>query len=793
MSDYATNPAEEEQSDQQKALARKWSKRIESALKAQTESKQEERYKKNRQYVRGDAGSDGKGGLVRTNIIHSNFAAILPQIYAKNPEISVIPTEAAGGNAYGWVGPFCKTMQAVLNRSFVTDGKLKKRAKSAIRAAMTTSMGWTKVSWQKDIRKDPIIENRIADTQDNIQKIRQLISDIEDGDDSRGELEAKQAELDQQMAALQAQAEVVAASGIVIDRVLTEDIFILDDAINDFDAYEQAEAIAHRVWMTVDKYKEMFGKEPPKKASRYGSDKKDRSSNTSDNKAELVAVFEIWNRIDNTVYTLCNGCDEWARDPYTPQTLGRRFYSFFALAFNPVDGRMEPLSDAELLIELQDEYSTTRTNFSEHRKENLPVRLARKGGSLTDKDILSITNRRSNDIILVEGDPNTPLQNDLAVMQNPPIDPATYDVQPILRDAEMVLGAGDAAKGVVNKAKTATEAEIMAQGLQSRVAERQDVVEDWIADMANYAAELCLQEMGLEEVKRIAGPEAVWPQMNREQVFGLVSIEIRAGSTGRPNQAKEREQWGALLPQIQQAITQIGQMRETGQQDMAETAMKLLEETLRRFDERIDIESFLPKKQEGEQPPAIPPEVQQQIEQGKAMFEQLQAENAQLKQIAEGSAAKMDLERERFDWEKRKAVDEFNARQSSDQEAIAARLEEVRIKAEADAAAKIEIERIRSADKQAELASQERIALAREMFGIAQTGQAVQDQQATAQQAGQQAENLTAMMQQMQQAMADMGGQFAQALTGMQAQMTAPRRVIRDPDTGDMIGVEVVQ
>ena len=519
-----------EASEQENALARRWGKRLEKALKKQREDKQEKRFKELRAYVRGDVGDDGEDGLVRTNIIHSNFAALLPQIYAKNPEIAVTPTEAAG-NVVQWVPQFCKTMQAVLNRCFIKDAKLKKRAKSAIRSAMTTSIGWAKVSWQKDIKNDPLIENRIADAQDNLQRIRHLISEIEDGDESRAELEAKQGELEQQLLALQQNPEVSVVEGLVIDRVLSEDVFILDDTIYDFDQYEQAESIAHRVWMTCEQYKQTFGKDAPKTANKYGSDKKEfGKSIEQDDDSLLVAVFEAWDRVSNTVYTLCSGADEWAREPYVPQTIGKRFYPFFALAFNPIDGRVLPLSDAELLKELQDEYSTTRTNFAEHRKENLPVRVYRKSGDLTDNDVKALANRSANQWVGIEGNPDTPLQNDIAILQNPPVDPGVYDVQPILRDAEMVLGAGDAAKGSINKAKTATEAEIMAQGLQSRVAERQDVVEDWIAEMAQFAAEILLQEMTLPQVQRIAGADAVWPQLNKEQIFDLVQIEIRAGS-----------------------------------------------------------------------------------------------------------------------------------------------------------------------------------------------------------------------------------------------------------------------
>lgn len=259
--------SDDEATPQAKALAKQWGKRLEKELKKRKDAKTEKKYKELRAYVRGDVGDDGEAGLVRTNIIHSNFAAILPQIYAKNPEIAVTPTEAVG-SVIPWVPGFCKTLQSVISRKFVTEGKLKKRAKSAIRSAMTTSTGWAKVSWQKDVRNDPLIDNRINDTQDNLQRIQYLIAEIKEDDDSRCELEAKQGELEQQLRALQEQVEVKTVSGLAIDRVLSEDIFVIDETIYDFDQYDQAEAIAHRVWMTCEQYEETFGKDVPKTSNK---------------------------------------------------------------------------------------------------------------------------------------------------------------------------------------------------------------------------------------------------------------------------------------------------------------------------------------------------------------------------------------------------------------------------------------------------------------------------------------------------------------------------------------------
>ena len=88
---------------------------------------------------------------------------------------------------------------------------------------------------------------------------------------------------------------------------------------------------------------------------------------------------------------------------------------------------------------------------------------------------------------------------------------------------------------------------------------------------------------------------------------------------------------------------------------MAESMMKLMEETLRRFDERIDIESFMPPKKEEGQEPQISPEVQQQMQQVQQQMQALQQENEQLKQVAEGKQAEMQMANQNLDFQMKKA------------------------------------------------------------------------------------------------------------------------------------------
>lgn len=599
MPDVQTNaPAGKEKRDipeAERALAGTWAKRIKSAKKDQEDRNKE--LKKLREYVNGKQHDDGSPGLVRTNLIFATVAMLLPYVYAKNPDISISPSEAVDQGQYDAVKRFCQTLEIVLRRFMVVDGKLKKRAKSNVRAAMTTGLGWVKVLYQRDYKTDPIIQNRIADIQDNIKRIEYLASEMKAG--NAADREAKRAELEEQLKALQAHVEVVVAEGIVIDRVMTEDILILDPAIKDFDMYPQARAIAHGVWFSKEAYVEMFGADAPTGATVYRqptATEDNKNTKAGEGDLEFFRVWEIWDRISQTIYTMPDGGPGFARPPYQPTKLGERWYPFFALAFNPVDGQFQPLADAELLKELQDEYNTTRTNFAEHRKENLPGTVVRAGGQLTPEDIEKIKNRKINDTIVVEGDGGRPLSDDIVSIGATPIDASAYDVTPIRNDIDMVAGASDASRSNLMHAKTLGEAEIMREGMMSRTSERQDTNEDFLQEIAQYSAEILLQELTPAQVQRIAGLGYAWPVMSKAEIFDMVNIEIRAGSTGKPNKLREREQWLEFLPKLQEAVVKVTELRASGQGDLAQALIEMLKETLKRFDERIDIDSFLPRQ-----------------------------------------------------------------------------------------------------------------------------------------------------------------------------------------------------
>lgn len=533
-------------------------------------------------------------------------------------------------------------MQAALNVFLVKEGKLKKRGKSAVRSALTATAGWVKVIYQQEMSEDPLIRNRLNDTQDNVERIKTLLEDTRQEGGECQEYEAKLYELKQQIDALNQQLEVVVSEGLVIDVISPEDIIILDDSCRDIDEFMQASEIVHKIKMTVGAFKERFKIAPPKGAKKYTT--QDETKKTVDEDDELVTVYEVWSLKDLTVYTICEGAKQYVRPPYKPETLGEQWYPFFGLQLRRVDGTKYPLSLVEQLIELQDEYNTRRTRDANHRSKNIPVRIFNKSAGITDEEISAVNSRSiETDVIGVTANTNEPLQSVLAGLPEIPYNQAMYDTSDVMRDMEMVGNAQDASRGAINKAKTATEAEIMSAGMQSRTSEALDVIEDWLSDIANYSAQLLLQNMPAAVIQRHFGIDAVWPELSKKELFDMVSISIRAGSTSRPNKMRERDQWIQLLPIIQQTLEKVLMAQAQGQATVVQPLLNLLDETLRRFDEKLDSKALLGiDEEQGDVLPAMPEQPMPPPVDELAVFEQ---------QVKQQQAA-LQIEKQQLELEK---------------------------------------------------------------------------------------------------------------------------------------------
>lgn len=588
------------------------------------------RIERSRNYVKGYIRGESRGkqvydneashdNYVKVNMVFSTLQSLIPYIYASNPAIACRPSPHITPRhpEYTMMRNFSRTCEYAINDAFKEAG-LKKRMKTALRSAQAAKVGWLKMSYQREFFEDPLIRNRINDIQDQLANIGQAMQNLrENGVEITEEAaEVKENELNQMLESLNQQVEVLKAEGLVIDNIRVDDMR-MDPTIDTLENYTQARWLAHRTFYSVGEAAALFNLtvNEQKNLKRYaknadGSPMREGEDNSGTagrlllpegidassvrGKNDICAVWEMWNKDTNSVYTMIEGLERWAREPWAPSKGGARFYPFFMLGFNWVDGEEWPLSDAELLMELQDEYQLTREQQARHRALSKPFWVGDKGSISSMQDIENFEQSSLGEIVLVDAAGNRASEV-FAPAAVPPMNPVVYDTTAIRVDMDTVSGLPEAHRGQVIRQKTATEATMQDQGLSGRTGEKQDTTEELLAEMADFGLQILLQEVPPETMIQRYGESAVWPQFeNKWDLYNMVNMEVRAGSTGKPNKMMERQQWSMLLPEIKATIDRALMMQaQLGLPIEDNPYVNILKETLRRMDERLDPLEFL--------------------------------------------------------------------------------------------------------------------------------------------------------------------------------------------------------
>ena len=590
---------------------------------------------RDRKYASGIATADW---AVSANLLGSYIDILVSFIYARNPKVGIRPAEQTGQAAQRDRQLFAKTLQIVTQRLW-KDGKLKKCMKRVVRSGFSNGIGWFKAVMLFDTLKDPVVEHDLNDVRDNLQRVRAAEEALFEPDPPGPQIsrEAKLKELELHMEGLTAKLEIVLRKGMAIDFVPSEQLQVWVD-VRDIDDYLESCCIANEIYVLKSEVRAKFprlteedlrtattyyqkapqnygerdtaGPSAPMGIELAGQDTQGFgtvteasqfstsqsyagvNSDASGRPTEYAKIIEAWDRRDNHVKTMLEGCKKWAKEPYTPQFASSRFFPYFKVDFFPVDGERFPQSLTWRLMKLQDEYGSVRSNGRLTRQRSIPATLF-NAAQIEEQDMTKISTSTQAEFVGVKPqDPASDLRTLFAEKPMPRVDPDLFDTSQIIGDMEKLSGVQEALQTSQTVQKTATQADIEQSGFAARTTAERDCVEEALSDFARYTAELALQGLVRKDVVKIAGPLAFWPEgLPLEAITSLLDIDIEAGSTGRPNTAQEREAWITILPLVKELIMLILQTQGT---PMAQAYTELLRETLTRFDDRIDIERFLP-------------------------------------------------------------------------------------------------------------------------------------------------------------------------------------------------------
>lgn len=554
-----------------------------------------------------------KVALIQTYI--DLWVAIL---YARDPQAQVMPSEAVSERGRATAREYAKTLEIVVKR-LIKRGALKRSAKKWVRSALTVGVGVLRANWMERMGQDPVVKAKLDDIQDNLRQLAVLREGLEEGTGPYTDAECEEQEIKALMKSLEANIEKVMSRGMVYDFIPLQDLTVSKDvdAWTDYldspwldTRYFKSTTDACKMFPGLTKEKiescANFRRDPEPEENRRPattqSNAKDADSYTysassaNSGKCDYVCIHEMQHRDDGVVYTLIEGLDGYARPPEPPKPFAPRFYDLFLLWFTETEGRRVPESLNTRSHSLQDEYMRTRSKLSIHRDRIIPKIIFNKA-KLDKGSATAIARSVVGEMVGVKVNANIDLAKLLWVPSYPQIDGSLYDVTPTKLDLELIWGTQEAVMGPIQQAKTATEAKIQESGTQARSTSKRDMLDDCLTEVCEYTAIMAIQALDQQDVRDIAGEKALWLQpeeITPDTLDTLVNVDVKGGSSGKPDTLAEIEQWEKEMGVLVDAIQQIGTLRNSSPLDVADCLEAVVEETFTRYGDRVDLSRFIP-------------------------------------------------------------------------------------------------------------------------------------------------------------------------------------------------------
>lgn len=450
-----------------------------------------------------------------------------------------------------------KTMEVLLHYYMQEQSPgFKKQLKQLVRRTKTCGVGFIFLGFQRLLEKRPEIAAQIEDVSAQIARIESLSADLLD--DKLPEDSPRVEELRSMQADLQRQVEIIVREGPVFDFPRSTEI-IIDPKCKQLNTLSGAGWFAREFHLSADEVQEIYKVDVKSTFKGYQrKDDKDGSPQwvTSDddgNTEQDACVWEVWCKTTGQTFTLIDGYCDFVKEPAAPEIRLERFWPLFVLTFNDVEHETQvyPLSDAHMLRHSQMEYNRSREGRRQHRKSNQPMYVSVRG-RLSEEDKAKLATRPPFAIVelgaLQQGEK---AENLLQAFKPVPMDPSLYETNSEMEDVYRTVGVQEANIGGTSGA-TATEVSVGEQSRSSSQDSNIDDLDDFLSEVVQATGQMLLLALDVSTVKRIAGSAAEWPQMSRQEVMEELSLDIKAGSSGRPNKAAELANMERAAPFLMQ-------------------------------------------------------------------------------------------------------------------------------------------------------------------------------------------------------------------------------------------------
>lgn len=420
----------------------------------------------------------------------------------------------------------------------------KEQMKLLVRRTKIAGVGYVKLAFQRELQKRPELAAQIDDSTSQLAALDRIDMRLQQPEDAGGYREdapevEESALLAQQISAQQ---EIVVREGPVFDFPRSDEI-IPARKLRHLKTFTGAPHVSHRFHKTADEILEIYKVDVKGRAKAFNRvDGEIKAKAQGTNVEEVFCVYEVQDKSKGQFLTVCEGYPDFLREPAAPDTRIERFWTIFPLVFNEVENKKNPFppSDVWLLRHTQKAYNSSREGLREHRLANRPG-FATKKGALQKDEKAKLEGRPPHAVVELSGlQQGQSIEQLLQRLPNNPIDPSLYETKGFLEDVLRTVGAQEANLGGTSSS-TATESSIAEQSRSASLSDNVDDLDDMLTALARSFGQLCLLELSKETVQQIVGPGAVWPDVpqSREDIARDLLLEIKAGSSGRPNKAAE--------------------------------------------------------------------------------------------------------------------------------------------------------------------------------------------------------------------------------------------------------------
>lgn len=414
--------------------------------------------------------------------------------------------------------------------------RMKRQLKRLVRRVDTCGIGYLKLGYQRAYEANPTIAQSIADCSRQIEELERMAADRADGEIHDGEAELERLRLTMQT--LEAQEQVLVREGPTFTFPKPWQI-IPDKGCTNFATFENCKLLAEE-WMLS-----------PGEIQRHykvdiGSNFTQHSKVTGENMACLWVIYDLEAHV---CYHVVDGYPDFLKEPGDPDISTEQFHPIYALTFNELEDDKDPIppSEVDLIRHAAIEVNRARDEFVQQRRANRPAYIS-PAGTWGENDKNKMASHANSEVLELDGvSPGQDIKGALMAKPVMQVDPNIYSDEAFFADIQRQRQTQEANFGGTG-GNTATESTIAEAGRVSGIQSNIDDLDDFLTDVVRATGQLLLMEMDPATAQRLVGDGAVWPSLSREEWAEEVMLDLKAGSTGRPNKALKIANMERLMP-----------------------------------------------------------------------------------------------------------------------------------------------------------------------------------------------------------------------------------------------------